>query len=666
MAFFKRLLRQKELVLLLLIGLMLIFISDTLLVESFRKDQEYSDRVKVEQLKAQMQSALEEHVTALIALKVVYQNFTDINHYDFQQYGSSITSTLHGFNRLLYIDPKMTIRQVYPNTPENRGLYNYVLPDNSAFSQVLKAANSPTHPPISRLVPLLNNTNGFWAIIPVYRGKTFLGYAAGELAVDRIWKNLSPLFTRYQMQLLDPQDVRYFPQINLDRHSENVQRGDFDLAGQKGWTVLLRPLTSTMEKLLYFRACLWLGGLLILFLSMKIISSSKKHKSQLNEAHQQFETIFEASPDGILLLDEKLHLQISNPVVTEWLGKSRETLADKTFFDLFACQCPNLSKCSELSHLLCTSKEFTTNLPDILETHMIDPPEGSARVLRLNASRIALEKSGKTQKGFICVLGDISTSKELDRVKETYVATLTHDLKTPLLAQQLVLDTLSAGRIGPVNDEQLRLLIGARESVQDLVDMVNSTLLFYKLESSHVTLHRYRADITNIIRDIMTTLQPLAEKRQLTLALEVASELPPVSIDAVQMKRVIHNLLSNAISYSRANTQVRISIQMDADASAGERLLLEFYNEGKGITAEELPKIFDKYHSISRKFKQIGTGLGLYISRKIVELHGGKIWAVSRPEHETRFFISLPCLQEVESLRQIEARKPAISEIPTS
>jgi signal transduction histidine kinase/sensor domain CHASE-containing protein len=650
MGFLKKLARYKELVLLILAGLTLIMLVDAILVQGFQKDERNREKITSERLQAQIQSALEEHVTALIALKVVYQNFTDINHYDFQQYGKSITSTLTGFQRLMYIDPSLSIRQVYPLTPENTGLYGYSLLKQPAMTEALMAAKTSPTPTTSRLIPFLNHPQSFWAFIPIYRNnKDFLGFAAGEISLDRIWQPLGHSSAQYQIQLIDPKGVKLFEQININPKSPHVSESTIKLLGQN-WTIQLNPINPPTETLLLQRGSLWVGGLLILVLLTMIVLSSKQHKIQLEEAQQQFETIVEASPDGILLLDDKLNLKISNRVVREWLGKTEEELANKTFFELFECQCPNLKKCGELSHLLCTSKQFAVDLPDVLETRIIYPPnEETPKTLRLNASRITQERNGKKEEGFICVLGDISTSKELDRVKETYVATLTHDLKTPLLAQQMVLDTLASGTIGAINDEQRKLLVGAKESVHDLVEMVNSTLLFYKLEASHVTLHRQRIPLSNLAKDVMNGLQPLAEKREVTLELDAALALPDAWIDTIQMKRVFHNIISNAISYSRRKTTIRVSLYTtDQDNGTESSLMIEVSNFGKGIPADELPRIFDKYYSISRKFKQIGTGLGLYISKRIVELHGGKIWAISEPDKETRFFISLPIVQQVE------------------
>ncbi len=659
MSFAKRLLARKELVLLFIVGLIAMSLMDALLVQGFYKDERYRETLTAERLEAQVQSSLEEHVTALVALKVVYQNFTDINHYDFQQYGKSITATLHGFQRLFFIDPSLTIRQVYPSSPENTGLYGYSMAKEKPLAEALAHAKTSQSPTTSRLLPFLNHPKSFWAFIPVYRSNgEFLGFAAGEISLERLWQPYGKSLSQYQVQLIDPAGTKLFQQVNINPKSPTVSELPFNVAGQP-WILQLNPVQASSESLLLQRTSLWSGGLMILFLLTLIVLSSRRHKSELEEAHKQFETIFEASPDGILLLDDKLQLSISNPVVRNWLEQDETALADKTFFDLFQCQCPNLQKCRELSFLLCTSEQFAADLPEVLETRIVSAPDGNAKTLRLNASRFHQERNNQKEAGFICVLGDISTSKELERVKETYVATLTHDLKTPLLAQQMVLETLSSGKNGPVTEEQKRLLTGAKDSVQDLLDMVNVTLLFYKLESSHVTLYRQRMQLANLVKDVMGNLQPLAEKKGVALELNAALNTPDAWIDPMQLKRVFHNLISNALSYGKKEAPIRVSIR----AEQSDSLLVEICNEGKGIAPEDLPRVFDKYYSLSRKFKQIGTGLGLYISRRIVELHGGKIWAESEPDKLTRFIVSLPYVQQVEGENSLNSEDERLAKL---
>lgn len=652
MPFLKRLLQQKELILLFVVGFLAILAMDTVLLQGYHKDEHYRERLMAERLQAQVQSSLEEHVTALVALKVVYQNFTDITHYDFQQYGKSITSSRKGFQRLFFIDPALTIRQVYPLTPENTGLYGYSLKGEKPLKNMLEHARTSQNPSTSRLVSFLDHTKGFWAVIPIYRNnKEFLGYAAGEISLERIFQPFAQSLSQYQIQLIDPAGTRLFQQVNISP-GPTVSKLPFNISGQSDWVLQLNPINPSSATVLFQRSSIWVGGLLIMTLLTLIIMSSKRHKSELEEAQKQFETIFEASPDGILLLNDRLNLEISNPAVRQWLGKSDAELSSLKFFDLFQCQCPNLNKCSELSFLLCTSRQFAADLPEVLETRIIDSPDGNTKTLRLNASRINQDRNGKREEGFICVLGDISTSKELERVRETYVATLTHDLKTPLLAQQMVLDTIANGSVGPVTEEQGRLLSGAKESVQDLLDMVNITLLFYKIESSHITLHRHRLQLPSLAKDVMASLQPLADKREMTLELDASLNLPDAWVDAIQMKRVFHNLISNAISYGKRGCPIRVSIQASQDETGTghpESILVTICNEGKGIRPEDVGRVFDKYYSLSRKFKQIGTGLGLYISRRMVELHGGKIWVESEVDKETRFFISMPVVQQMDA-----------------
>lgn len=656
MSLIKRLLKQKEMFLLVAFGLLALFVLDTLLVQGFYKEEKHRETLMAERLQAQIQSSLEEHVTALIALKVVYQNFTDINAYDFQQYGKSMTATLNGFQRLFFIGPDLKIQQVYPLSPENSGLYGYSLKKETMLSTALMQAKKAQSPTTSRLLPFLNHPKSFWAFIPIYRNnnRDFLGFAAGEISLERIWQPYAKSFSQYQMQLIDPDGTYLFQQVNINPVSPTVTELPFNIAGQKDWKLQLNPVNPPAESLLIQRVSLWMGGFIILVLGITLIWSGQRHRTELEEAQQQFETIFEASPDGILMLDDQLHLQVSNPVVRAWLKQDESMLPEKTFFELFRCQCPNLNKCQELSFLLCTSEQFSADLPEVLETQIIDHASNdrTPMTLRLNASRIHPDLRDQKTSGFICVLGDISTGKELERVKETYVATLTHDLKTPLLAQQMVLETLEGSA---KSDEHKRLLNGARESVQDLLDMVNSNLLFYKLESSHVTLHRQQQALVPMLREVMGNLQPLAEKKRMTLTLDAGLNLPDIRVDAVQLKRVFHNLISNAISYGYANTPIQITVQLQqSNGDQPDSLLVEIKNEGKGISTEDLPRVFDKYFSLSRKFKQIGTGLGLYIARRIVELHGGSIGAESNPGAETRFFLSLPLVEHMEKAKLLK------------
>lgn len=643
---------RREVLLLVITGLMIMGVIDWLVTKNFEQDQQYRQTLMAQQLQAQIQSSLEEHVTALLGLSVVYQNFVDINHYDFQQYGTSISENLPGFRRLFFVDPEGVIQHVYPLSEENNNFLGTSLSQEERLASVLNKAKNTRRPTTSTLLSFLGVPRDLIAVSPIYRkNNEFLGYALGEISLDQIWTPYShaDFLSRYHIQLLDPSHKGFFESVQLRDNGEQATRVSFPVANQE-WSLLLEPKYSLMSELHYQRIGMWGVGFLILSLLIMLLTGSRRHKAELSEAQKQFEQIFHASPDGIVLLNDKLQFQLFNPPIREWTALPEEALSEQTFFDLFTCQCPHLKKCQDLSFLLCTSDQFEDALPDTLEARLSSPdPQAPTRTLRLSASRVQDKNRKSDRNGFICVLGDISPSKELDRVKETYVATLTHDLKTPLLAQEMLLESLMRGQVGAVTTEQEKLLNGAHQSVQDLLEMVNSTLLFYKLESSHLTLQRTAIDLAPMLREVLSSLQPLAEKRQLSLELETGSDLPQVWVDVIQLKRVLRNILYNAINYAYRQTPIRVVLKLAPLGSTehDRNLLIEISNQGKGIQPEELPRIFDKYYSLSRKFKTIGTGLGLYIARRIVELHGGRIWAESEPEKDTRFFLSIPCPQKV-------------------
>ncbi|MEM0951132.1 MAG: ATP-binding protein [Cyanobacteria bacterium P01_H01_bin.74] len=641
-----RLINYKELIIVVAIGLSTLFLIDSILIQGFLKDDYYQEKLTADRIHAKVQSSLESHVTALIALKVIYQNFIDINQYDFEQYGTSITASLPGFKRLMYIDKNFLVKQIYPSTPENKGFYNYAIAKEPKMMSVLTEAKNADQATqgksISRLLNFSNTGKSFWAFIPIFRNqnKEFLGFAAGELSIESIWRSAGPASPHYQVQLIDPEGHQLFKGVNLG-DKQSVSQFEFMLLGQH-WLIQLRPLESNLQNHRVQRASLWLGGLLILLLLVLINYNSKRHKRELSILSQQFETIFEASPDGILLLDDKLNIQLANPVISQWVGQTAEALSERPFFSVFACNCPHLAKCQSLPHLLCTTGEFQQDLPDVLETRLLqnDTDRSIPVTYRLNTAKISSKRKGKTINQFICVLGDITASKELERVKENYVATLTHDLKTPLLAQKMVLNNIiESGLTKNFPLAQERLLQGATESVQDLLDMVNSTLLFYRLESSHIKLNKQVTGLKDLLKDILGDIQPLAEKRSMTIALDCPLESPDVLIDPIQMKRVFQNLLSNAIhhSYKKSVIQVRVSESPEQQA-----VNIAVINKGPGIPNDLQAKIFDKYYTLSRRFKQIGTGLGLYISKCIVQLHGGTITVESTLNKETTFVVILP------------------------
>ncbi|MEB3288242.1 MAG: ATP-binding protein [Vampirovibrionales bacterium] len=640
-----QLLQMRSFTLVLAIGLTVLLSLDYILAQNYQRDQTFRLNMTAQRLQAQLSSAFSEHIAALLSINVVYQNFVDINKNDFEQYGKSISAHLPGFSRLLFVTPDYRISQIYPSSPENNGLYGTSLKSNPMLYDILQQAKVDKKENTTGLIPFLGQKKSLLAILPVYReGKAFLGFAVGEIDVASIWQTIyrNEYFNHYQVQLIDSNQTPYFDGVHLSALNNgddpsHFARAPFYVTG-KQWIILLEYFNA-FDALFFERVGLWSAGVILLTFILLLIARNSTHKTAFGEAQKKFETIFHSSPDAIALLDNKLHFQLANPTLSQWTKLDEDELRSKTFFDVFRCQCPHLGKCRDLSFMLCTSDKFDQELPERLEVDIKNRVEDAPVKLRFNASRIKRRQGGIQEEGFICLLGDISASKELERHKETYVATLTHDLKTPLLAQEMVLDSLLSGATGNISESQEKLLYASKQSIHDLLDMVSDSLLFYKLESNHgISITKSQQSINALIQEVLDPIQPLATSRGLKFEVHTPKEAPRVWVDATQIKRVFRNVISNAISYAQRDTIIRINISTTEDS----RLQVQITNVGKGILPQELPRIFEKHYSLSRKFKQIGTGLGLYISKRIVELHNGKIWATSEPDKETNFYIELP------------------------
>ena len=141
-------------------------------------------------------------------------------------------------------------------------------------------------------------------------------------------------------------------------------------------------------------------------------------------------------------------------------------------------------------------------------------------------------------------------------------------------------------------------------------------------------------NIQELINDVISILQPLAMEKESEITKDIASDLPEISVDSGEIKRVITNLLDNAIKHTKKGTKIHVTAN-----KAYNEILVSIHDNGTGIPEDEKPNIFQKYPTTKRK---IDTGLGLYISKQIIDAHKGKIWFESEEEKGTTFYFALP------------------------
>lgn len=226
--------------------------------------------------------------------------------------------------------------------------------------------------------------------------------------------------------------------------------------------------------------------------------------------------------------------------------------------------------------------------------------------------------------------------EETEQLRSTFISTLTHDFRTPLLAEKRVLETFEDFR-EELPAEFGVLATGLLKSNDHLLNMVNQLLETYKYEAGKIPLDLAPVDLAAIVNECFTKLFPLADSKQITLSHSIPVDFAPIEADAPQIRRVLINLIANAIENIPNHKQIKV------EAQAGEtHVEVQICDNGPGISAKILPNLFDRYATGHRTQQKIGSGLGLYICRLILENHGGSIGVTSQEGHGTTFQLFLP------------------------
>lgn len=227
--------------------------------------------------------------------------------------------------------------------------------------------------------------------------------------------------------------------------------------------------------------------------------------------------------------------------------------------------------------------------------------------------------------------------KKLDRMRRRLVSTLTHDLKTPLIAQKRVLQMIHS-EASKINHETISALTtGFIKNNTDLLNMINHMLETYELEDGRVNLSLEPVSLVEAAQSCCEELAPLAGAKQISLHNEISTSMPLVHADSFLIKRLFNNLIGNAINHIPPGSKVQLSAQ--ADESGVE---VSISDNGKGIDPKLLPFLFTDHFARNVTKRKIGSGLGLYICKMIMELHHGSIGVQSSNEQGTRFYFRFP------------------------
>lgn len=235
--------------------------------------------------------------------------------------------------------------------------------------------------------------------------------------------------------------------------------------------------------------------------------------------------------------------------------------------------------------------------------------------------------------------------KRLERIKDEFLGTVSHELRTPLTIIKEFSAILSDQLVDPLTRMQQEHLTVIRENVDRLARIIKSLLDASEIQSGHVAIRKIVVEVRPLIERVMSSMKPLAERKQLQLDLQASETSLWIFADPDRMTHVLVSLVGNAIKFTGNGGRIQVKVSHRSDANEVE---FSVTDTGVGIAPENMPQIFENFQQFRRGPQGVGpegTGLGLAISKRLVELHGGCIQATSEPGRGSVFSFTLPLIE---------------------
>ncbi len=355
-----------------------------------------------------------------------------------------------------------------------------------------------------------------------------------------------------------------------------------------------------------------------------------KLQAVLHSEKGKLEAVIDSIADGIINVDLNHQLLIANPAVKEILEinnlKPGEAL---TMFDIVDALAGKTDLRTKIDQAL--SEDKAIFVPDVVLKN---------KALEITITPVKTEKNEKI--GTNVVFHDITTEKSLEKLRQEFTAMMVHELRAPLTAvrwsSESMIKTLAAAQgtdPGKLKDTFLTI----ETASNNMLELVNDLLDVAKIEAGKFELNIQDYDLVETLKQQVEAFKPQAEAKHLTIKF-TSPEKFKCKFDRVRVAQVLGNLISNAIKYSDAG---EISVNINPETNA-KRVVIGVKDNGIGISPEDLPVLFSKFKQLkSGDRSRKGTGLGLVVTKGIVESHGGQVWVESQGENlGSTFYFSLP------------------------
>ena len=338
-----------------------------------------------------------------------------------------------------------------------------------------------------------------------------------------------------------------------------------------------------------------------------------EYHKDLAEQNRILVEILNSLSDGLMIVDENNKILRATEKIALWFNKDGESVVGHSLLDFI-----NIIHKKPIAFLNNDEVEILNN-----------------STASYTASAVELKEQG-AKKQYVVILRNTSDQKELETLKEDFVATLTHDLKVPIIAETNMLELFLNESFGQISDKQRLALKNMQTSNRELLDLVQIVLETYKIKDGKMSLYKENIMLKSFINEIIEEMTPLAKKTKNEISFTAQRDIR-IFADRFQLKRVIKNLIQNAISYGNPSTPIDITI-----GEIPEYVTIKVKDYGAGIPKNDIDKIFNKYYSAAKKFRKIGTGLGLYLALQITKAHKGDLTVESVEGEYTEFCIKIP------------------------
>ena len=355
-------------------------------------------------------------------------------------------------------------------------------------------------------------------------------------------------------------------------------------------------------------------------MAAKLRAYRQSTTERILQAQQTTESALRAFPDPILVFSPELEIQLQNAAAERFLKQIGGSI-------------------ESLPALMSSIKQSLGGGPDIQPTSfdkaILVNVDGTEKFYLPRV--LAMRNEVGAVLGVVAALQDVTRFRVADDVKTNLIATVSHELKTPLTSMQMAVYLLLEEKVGPLNPKQTELLLAARNNSDRLFTMIEDLLDLARFEGGAALIDKQPVPSAKLVEEVAEREREFVVSRGLELKVEEEPHLPTVAVSRARIDQVFSNLISNAVNYSRSGG----AITLRAARADAKTVRFAVKDEGIGIPKEMCRRIFDKFFRISES-KDGGVGLGLSIAREIVMAHGGTMGVESEPNKGSEFYFTLP------------------------